>query len=274
MIGAVVFDVGGVLCPSPVGEFEKVDAEYGLPAGTVMSFVRGGELFARCETGRMPIAEFYRRCSSAIAEKHHVDVPAQRLDAMLWACMGDSVRPEMVALVVEVKAAGYQTALLTNIFAERRDWLHTLLPAGTIDAYGDSSELGLRKPDPTIYRRLLAMLGRGPREVAFVDDFPENLVPARDLGMVGVLYESSRQVRRALVEAGVRITLDPLDGRTGEPEAREPGVREVGAREAGAREAGGSPRGRAVAPPERVGASFERPGAPSERAAVPSEEVA
>ncbi|WP_250287242.1 MULTISPECIES: HAD family hydrolase [unclassified Frankia] len=242
MIGAVVFDVGGVLCPSPVGEFEKVDAEYGLPTGTVMSFVRGGELFARCETGRMPIAEFYRRCSAAIAEKHRVDVPAQRLDAMLWACMGDNVRPEMAALVVEVRAAGYRTALLTNIFAERRDWLHALLPAGAIDVYGDSSELGLRKPDPAIYRRLLEMLGHGPREVVFVDDFPENLVPARDLGMVDVRYESPRQVRRALVEAGVRIAPEPVDSRTGGPGAGGPGT---------------SPRGLAAASSERAGVASE-----------------
>lgn len=205
MIEAVVFDVGGVLCPSPLDEFTKVDVEYGLPEGTVMSFVRGGGDFARCETGRMPITEFYELCVARIAEVHGVQVPPQRLDAMLWACMGDTVRPEMRELVIEIKAAGHQTALLTNIFAERRDWLHSIFPPGTIDVFGDSSELGMRKPEQPIYERLVELLGRRPGEIAFVDDFPENLAPARAMGIVDILFESPEQVRRDLIEAGVRI---------------------------------------------------------------------
>lgn len=205
MIQAVVFDVGGVLCPNPLGEFIKVDLEYGLPEGTVMSFMRGGDDFALCETGRLPIAEFYVRCVARITEAHGVQVTPQRLDAMLEACMGKTVNPQMRELVMEIKAAGYQTALLTNIFAERRDWLHSIFPPETIDVYGDSSELGMRKPELPIYRRLVQMLGRRPEEIVFIDDFAENLVPARSIGLVDILFESPEQTRRDLITAGVRI---------------------------------------------------------------------
>ena len=209
MIEAVVFDVGGVLCPNPLNEFIKVDREHGLPDGTVMSFLRGGNDFALCETGQMPIFEFYDRCVGWIAKEHDVQVSPQRLDAMLEACMGKTLRPEMIDLVIEIKAAGYQTALLTNIFAERRDWLHALFPQGTIDVYGDSSELGLRKPELPIYHKLIEMLGRLPEEIAYVDDFAENLVPARSLGIVDILFESPEQVRQDLVRAGVKIAPSP-----------------------------------------------------------------
>jgi epoxide hydrolase-like predicted phosphatase len=205
MIEAVVFDVGGVLCPSPLNEFIKVDREYSLPEGTVMSLMRGGDDFALCETGQLPVFEFYDRCVARIAKAHDVQVPPQRLDAMLEACIGKTVRPEMIDLVIEIKAAGYQTALLTNIFAERRNWLHAMFPHGTIDVFGDSSELGMRKPDLPIYRRLIEMLGRLPGEIAFIDDFAENLVPARSLGIVDILFESPEQVRQDLVRAGVTI---------------------------------------------------------------------
>jgi len=205
MIKAVVFDVGGVLCPNPLNEFIKVDREYGLPDGTVMSFLRGGDDFALCETGQMSIVDFYDRCVARIAQAHDVRVTPQRLDAMLEACMGEAVRPEMIELVIEIKAAGYQTALLTNIFAERREWLHALLPQGTIDVFGDSSEMGLRKPDPAIYHKLMEMMGRQPEAIAFIDDFAENLVAARALGITGILFESPEQARQALVAAGVRI---------------------------------------------------------------------
>lgn len=205
MIEAVAFDVGGVLCPNPLDEFTRVDVEYGLPEGTVMSFVRGGDDFALCETGRKPIVEFYELCVARIAEAHGIQIPPERLDAMLEACMGDAVRPEMRELVIEIKAAGYRTALLTNIFAERRDWLHSIFPPGTIDVYADSSELGMRKPEPRIYRRLVELLDRQPGAVAFVDDFPENLAPARAMGIVDILFKSRDTVRRDLIKAGVRI---------------------------------------------------------------------
>jgi epoxide hydrolase-like predicted phosphatase len=204
VIRAVVFDVGGVLCPNPLGEFAKVDEEYGLPAGTVMSHVRGGDEFARCEIGELAIAEFFD--VARIADEHAIKVPAQRLDAMMLALMGgDAVRPTMRDLVIEIKAAGYRTALLTNIFAERREWLHAIFPAGTIDVFGDSSALGLRKPEQPIYDKLVELLGCRPEEIAFVDDFPENLVPARAMGIVDIQYESPEQVRRVLIEAGVQI---------------------------------------------------------------------
>jgi glucose-1-phosphatase len=205
MIEAVVFDVGGVLCPNPLNEFSKVEQEYSLPAGTVGSFLRGGDDFALCETGQLPIAEFYDRFVARIAHAHDVQVPPQRVDAMLEACMGKTLRPEMRGLVIEIKAAGYQTALLTNIFAERRDWLHAIFPQGTIDVFADSSALGLRKPELPIYHKLMEMLGRQPGQIAFIDDFAENLVPARALGIVDILFESPGQARQDLIRAGVRI---------------------------------------------------------------------
>lgn len=203
-VEAVVFDVGGVLCPSPVEEFSRVEVEHGLPAGTMGSLFRGGSGFALVETGRLAEAEFHRRASAQIHESFGTDVDPERLKQMLRACMGPT-RPEMLALVADVKRAGYQTGLLTNIFNERRTWLHGIFAAGTMDVVVDSSEVGLRKPEPAIYERLLRMLGREASEVAFVDDFPENLEPARAMGMAAILFEDAGQVRQELLDLGVRI---------------------------------------------------------------------
>jgi epoxide hydrolase-like predicted phosphatase len=206
VIQALAFDVGGVLVPSPLDEFAKVDQEYGLPAGTIMARFRGGPEFARCETGQLAVREFFRGCVAAIARDHGVRVPAARLEQMMNAIMGDRLRPEMLELVTAVKASGYRTALLTNIYAERRAWLHALFPPGTIDVFGDSSQLGMRKPEQRIYDKLVALLGCSPDEIAFIDDFPENLVPARAMGMSTILFETPEQVHQDLIDIGVRFT--------------------------------------------------------------------
>lgn len=204
-IEAVVFDVGGVMCPNPIDEFSKVDEEYRLPAGTVQSFLRGGSRFAECEVGRLAIGEFYDQMAAEIARTHRIRVPPERLEAMLDACLGDSVVPEMLELVSELKDAGYQIGLLTNIFAEKRDWLRATFPASLIDVYAESYALGLRKPDPASYRRLIEMLDRDPAEVVFVDDFAENLVGARRIGIIGIDFVDPAQVRTELARAGVRV---------------------------------------------------------------------
>jgi epoxide hydrolase-like predicted phosphatase len=208
MIEAVVFDVGGVITASPLSAFSGVDEEYTLPGGTVASFLRGGELWIGVETGRVSVAEFYRHCSERIADEHGVEVPVVRLDQMLEECMGTAMQLETVALVEELSEAGYKLGLCTNIFAERRDWLHSLFAEGIIDVYCDSSELGLRKPEPSIYRKLLELLDRPAQSVVFIDDFEENVAAARELGLATILYENAQQTRRALVRLGVQINAE------------------------------------------------------------------
>lgn len=202
-IEAVVFDVGGVLTPSPVEEFTRVDREHGLRPGTAMSFFRGGALFSGCETGELAFDDF---CAQAVAEieaEQGIAVPASAMAGVLDACMGEDLRQEVLAIVREVKATGHRTGLLTNIFAERRTWLHGLFPPGTIDVVADSSELGMRKPDQEIYDRLVELLDVPAERIAYVDDFAENLVPAAAMGMTTVLFESAEQLRRELTTTGV-----------------------------------------------------------------------
>ena len=54
----------------------------------------------------------------------------------------------------------------------------------------DSSALGVRKPDPAIYRHTLRELDVDPHEAVFVDDTAVNVAAAASLGMHGVLVGS------------------------------------------------------------------------------------
>lgn len=206
MIEAVVFDIGGVLFGKPMDEFSKVDVEYGLPAGTMASFIRGGDAWLEVEQGRQPIADFWQDVIATVEAEHGVRVDLARLEKMMWDCMGEP-EPGMHELVHELKGAGYRLALCSNIYAERREWLHSIFPAGTIDAICDSSEVGLSKPGREIYAKTLSLLGDPPAgSVAFIDDFDENVATARELGFgAAILFEDVGQARRELASAGVRV---------------------------------------------------------------------
>ena len=66
-----------------------------------------------------------------------------------------------------------------------------------------SCYLGLRKPQPEIYRRALDILGRPAERVLFIDDRQENVTGAEAAGMKGLRFEGEATLRRKLQELGV-----------------------------------------------------------------------
>lgn len=66
-----------------------------------------------------------------------------------------------------------------------------------------SHELGLRKPDPAIYRAALRLSGTAPEETVFVDDLEENVAAARRLGLIALRFRGAGPLRRELSALGL-----------------------------------------------------------------------
>ncbi len=66
-----------------------------------------------------------------------------------------------------------------------------------------SCYLGLRKPEPAMYKRALDILGRPPERVLFIDDRPENVDGALTVGLKAIRFEGAESLRMELVELGV-----------------------------------------------------------------------
>jgi hypothetical protein len=73
-IAAVVFDVGGVLFPSPLRRFGEVEREYDIPDNVLQGFFRGGG-FTEVETGRLRMADFLQTCSTTLSVDYDRRVP-------------------------------------------------------------------------------------------------------------------------------------------------------------------------------------------------------
>lgn len=66
-----------------------------------------------------------------------------------------------------------------------------------------SCYLGLRKPEPAIYRRALDILGRPVERVLFIDDRPENVAGAVAAGMKAIRFEGAEALRSKLTSLRV-----------------------------------------------------------------------
>lgn len=66
-----------------------------------------------------------------------------------------------------------------------------------------SHELGLRKPDPAIYRAALKLSGTAPEETVFVDDLKPNVESAKKLGIQAIRFRSAEDLRRRFETLGL-----------------------------------------------------------------------
>jgi putative hydrolase of the HAD superfamily len=187
---AVIFDLGGVVFPSPIDVFRQYEQERGLPhrflSDVVLADTDGGA-WARLERGELTVAEFCDvfegECAAA----------GQQIDAtaLMGAIAGGfDPRPEMVRALRTLRARGLRTGALTNNWAAddaadpSRRGLTTL--SDLFDTIVESAVEGLRKPDPRIYELVCARLDVTPAESVFLDDLGVNLKAARALGMTTI----------------------------------------------------------------------------------------
>lgn len=72
-----------------------------------------------------------------------------------------------------------------------------------IDVALSSCYLGLRKPEPAIYRRALDILGGPADRILFIDDRAENVAGAVAAGMKAIRFEGADKLRGQLAACGV-----------------------------------------------------------------------
>jgi len=97
----------------------------------------------------------------------------------------------------------YKTALCSNATLHLDTLLaeHGLQPL--FDVVVNSARVGLRKPDPQIYRLTVDRMGLLPEECVFIDDKERNTAVAEMLGMKAIVFRSAAQLMRQLDASGI-----------------------------------------------------------------------
>jgi putative hydrolase of the HAD superfamily len=182
---AVIFDLGGVVFPSPFEAFDAYDHGNDLKKGTMRSLIRTSSetgAWAALERGELTMDEFVVALEAeALAAGFRLD--ARRLMGLIGSSLGP--RPEMTRAIELIRAGGLRTGALTNNWADERTRSSPsgLRETGFFDVIVESAVEGLRKPDPRIYTLALARLNVLASETVFLDDLGMNLKPARDMGI-------------------------------------------------------------------------------------------
>jgi putative hydrolase of the HAD superfamily len=75
--------------------------------------------------------------------------------------------------------------------------------ASYLDVQLCSAYVGLRKPEPAIYRRALDILGIPGERVIFIDDRANNTAAAASVGMHAIQFQGEDKLRNNLAELGI-----------------------------------------------------------------------
>lgn len=106
--------------------------------------------------------------------------------------------PQMYALVEELKEKKISIGILSNINDRYTKRIRGFGFYEPFDPCLLSAEIGWEKPDPKAYEALLKALDFPAKDVVFIDDKPENVIGAKNLGIDAILFKSADQVREEL----------------------------------------------------------------------------
>lgn len=209
-IEAVIWDFGGVFTTSPFEAFNRFETERGLPLDIIRRtnaenhLTNAWALFERAEIELDAFDDLFASESRALgAEVRGRDV--------LPLLSGD-FRPKVIEALRRVKGAGLKTGCITNNLPANKTGseggrsIYAAEIMALFDHVIESAKIGLRKPDPAIYRMMVDTLKIDPSRTVYLDDLGVNLKPARAMGMTTIKVIDP-DVALAELEAATGLTL-------------------------------------------------------------------
>jgi putative hydrolase of the HAD superfamily len=206
-IEAVIWDFGGVFTTSPFEAFNAYEAAHGLPHDLIRSVNRlnpdtnAWALFERTEIDAAGFDTMFLAESTALGH------PLRGAEVL--PLISGRVRPAVVAALKTCKAH-FKVGCITNNMKTGKNASMAASEEGAsaaaaifplFDHIIQSSEAGVRKPDPRIYLMMCEALKVKPEACVYLDDLGVNCKPAAQLGMTAIKATGETQLLDDLEKA-------------------------------------------------------------------------
>ncbi len=198
-IKAIIFDFGGVLLDWDPHNLYRPFFDESRQIDQFLSEIDFPEWNRQQDKGR-PFAEGVAELSARFPQHAHlIRAYHERWEDSITGPIAGTVD-----ILRTLKVAGYAVYGLSNWSAEtfpiayrKYDFFKLL------DGYIISGDVRLVKPDPAIFRLTLEMTGRPAGECLLIDDSPQNIETARELGFAAILFGSAEVLDAELQKLGL-----------------------------------------------------------------------
>lgn len=197
-IKAVIFDLGNVLVNYDV---QKAARRFSKAGGISQLRIWAHFFLSQFEQaytrGEISTREFYREATKVFKKPVSYKIFKRYWNDIFWE------NPGMEKLLIRIKKH-YPLFLISNTNALH--YTHLKKEFKLLRHFNrkfPSHEVGARKPDIKIYRRVLKKIGYQPRETVFIDDMKSFIRGARKAGMHAIRFKSLPQLKQDLRKLGI-----------------------------------------------------------------------
>ncbi len=202
-IKAIIFDIGGVLelgkysshpkhLHKLLGFHNSISKKLGISLDQWFDAI--DTTYAKSITGELTEKKVIKTISKNvnISEKKF-----ERLAIKLYKKQFKENKP-LFKLALKLKKQGYKIAILSDQWHLSKKALIKPKLTKKFDAVVVSCDVGMRKPNPKIYKLCLKKLNVPAKNCLFIDNQKWNILPAKKLGMQTILYKENKQLFKQL----------------------------------------------------------------------------
>jgi putative hydrolase of the HAD superfamily len=198
-VQALFWDVGGVLLTNAWDHEERGRAVDRFQVDTTEFERRHKEVVAFFEEGRIGLDEYLER--TVFYQPR--DFTREDFKSFMFSLS----KPK--SEVLELARGLANKCLMGTINNESRELnQYRIQRFGLLDIFElfvSSCFVGIRKPEPKIYRLALDLIQKTPEECCFIDDRPINIEGAAKVGMRAVQMQNVAQLKKDLQNLGVEL---------------------------------------------------------------------
>lgn len=179
-----IFDMGNVIIDI---DFNRVFAVWsklsGVPLASIKKNFTAGEVFKLHERGNITDIEFAEEINSELGMSLSFEQFAEG-----WQAIFIAVRSEVIDIMNKLREQGHRVVVLSNTNRLHQDYWPEHYPeiAASADFLYLSQDLGMRKPDPELFKYVLESEDVEAQNAVFFDDLQINVDAALSVGMNAV----------------------------------------------------------------------------------------
>ncbi len=199
-IRLVIFDMDGVLDRYDLAaRLDRLAAATGKSAAAIHAAIWKSGFEDAADAGQFSAAEYL----AGFGER--IGAPVSRADWIAARRAAMHPNRDVLALAERLKQRAGIAVLTNNGFLVKDafDELFPELPPLFGERLHVAAEFGAKKPDPEVYRRLVARHGIEPTRAMMIDDKPENVEGAAKAGLAGHRFTGIDGLRREFQARGL-----------------------------------------------------------------------
>jgi len=187
-IRAVYFDLGGVIVRTEYQAPRQHLAErLGIEYEELVRLVFESDASRQASLGSISEDSLWTQITSSL------NLPESETASIREAFFAGDVIDHALLGFMRSLHRDHKVGLISNAWSGLRAWIMSRRFEDAFDSMIISAEVGVMKPDARIYQLALATLGVSASESVFIDDFPENVAGAREIGMHAIHFKQTEQ---------------------------------------------------------------------------------